>query len=159
MRTRTGQTKGVTAGHAKAKPEPTREELQDDALQKIGANAFEAIAEMVAGLDATDEDGEPDDNAREVAQQKISEDPLSIQVRSGWYSPGEPDQVPEEFEILLGTGGPAVRIVGDLDMHGEPMRARLETQDWGTPWTEYRGAWGDGGDVLLTYARQFVYVS
>jgi hypothetical protein len=42
-------------------------------------------------------------------------------------------------------------------MHGEPTRARLETQDWGTPWTEYRGAWGGGADVLLAYARQFYY--
>lgn len=98
---------------------------------------------------------EPDDDAREEAQQEIQEDPLSIEVRSAWYSPGEDPGPPGEFKILLATGGPAVRIIGDLDMHGEPMRARLEAQDWYTPWTEYRGA--RGSDVVLTYARQFVY--
>ncbi|MDR6858912.1 hypothetical protein J2W96_005244 [Variovorax guangxiensis] len=42
----------------------------------------------------------------------------------------------EEFEILLCTGGPTVRIVGDLDHHGEPDRARIEYQDWFEPWRE-----------------------
>ena len=43
---------------------------------------------------------------------------------------------PEEFEILLCTGGPACRIVGDLDESCQPSSARIEHQDWGTPWTE-----------------------
>lgn len=51
-----------------------------------------------------------------------------------------------------------MRIVGDLDANCEPTRARLETQDWGTPWTEYRGAWGNGGaDTLLAYAQCFYF--
>lgn len=136
-----------------AKQAKKAEQTQDEKLQEIGRRAFESIAEMVGRLGATDEDGDEDDDAREKAQQEIQEDPLSIQVRSGWHAVGE-ESTPEEFEILLDTGGPAVRIVGELD-RGEPTRARLETQDWGTPWTEYRGAWGGGADVLLTYARQF----
>lgn len=130
---------------------------RDNELQEIGRRAFESLAAMIAALRAEDDEGEPDEAAREKAQQEIAEDPLSIQVRSGWHSPGEACAA-EEFELLLGTGGPAVRIIGELDHNGEPSRARLETQDWGTPWTEYRGAWAHGGaDVLLTYAAQFYY--
>lgn len=164
---------------------------KDDELQEIGRRAFESIAEMVGRLDAmlqvsecccattTTTDGtvscdscdkpctlqddpvDGDDDAREKAQQEIQEDPLSVQVRSDWYSPGDgPPATPGEYEILLATGGPAVRIVGDLDESGEPYRARLEAQDWGTPWTEYRGAWANGGaETLLAYARQFYYVA
>ncbi len=52
------------------------------------------------------------------------------------------------------TGGPATRIIGELNEHGEPTRARLQVQDWGTPWTDYRG--GDQ-ETLLTYARCFYF--
>jgi hypothetical protein len=92
--------------------------------------------------------------SREDAEQRIQDDPLSIEVRSGWTSLGEPLEA-EEFNILLATGGPAVRIVGELDQ-GEPSRAWLEVQDWFTPWTEYVGA---PQDVLLAYARQFYFGS
>lgn len=91
---------------------------------------------------------------REEVEERIQEDPLSVQVRSGWYSPGETPE-PGQFEILLCTGGPAVRIMGELDQHNEPAGAWLEYQDWGTPWTLYyeQGA----GDVLVEYARQFYF--
>lgn len=89
---------------------------------------------------------------REDAEQRIQEDPLSLEVRSGWTVLGVP-LVAEEFNILLATGGPAVRIIGELD-GSEPRRARLEVQDWFTPWTEYIGA---SQDVLLTYCQQFYF--
>ena len=92
--------------------------------------------------------------SREDAEQRISEDPLSVAVRSGWASSKE-DFEPEEFCILLSTGGPAVRILGELDANNEPHRAWLQVQDWGTPWTDYYEP--DTSDVLLTYARQFCY--
>jgi hypothetical protein len=60
---------------------------------------------------------------------------------------------PSEFMILLCTGGPAVRIVGELN-RGEPCRAWLEYQDWGTPWTRYFGA---DSDTLCQYASQFCF--
>ena len=50
----------------------------------------------------------------EDAGRRIQEDPLSVLVRSGWHSPGEKMEA-AEYEILLSTGGPATRIVGDLD--------------------------------------------
>src|SRR4051812_2864989 len=53
----------------------------------------------------------------DAARQRIEEDPLSVQVRSGWYNSGanEDERSPEEYEIVLCTGGPACRIIGRLD--------------------------------------------
>lgn len=105
---------------------------------------------------------------REDAERYISEDPWSVQVRGGWHSIGDQENLnaPEEFEILLGTGGPATRIIGELDEHGQPTRARLQSQDWGTQWTDYRGTTSADGtqrehmpddDTLLTYCRCFYF--
>lgn len=93
---------------------------------------------------------------REEAETRIQEDALSVEVRSGWEDPltffaGEAP--PAEFNILLATGGPAVRIMGELS-NGEPERAWLEVQDWGTPWTRY---YDIEQDTLLAYARCFYF--
>ena len=62
--------------------------------------------------------------------------PLSVLVRSGWQSPGEPLSA-VEYEILLCTGGPAVRVRGNLSEYGEPETACIETQDWFTAWSRF----------------------
>lgn len=113
---------------------------------------FEDIAEKVAKL-KTDDDSDHDE-----ALEAIQNDPLEVAVRSGWVAPAGKinGQSPEEFKILLCTGGPAVQIIGELDEHCQPERARIEHQDWGTPWTEYRLS-GDEQDVLLEYCRQFYF--
>lgn len=85
------------------------------------------VCEMVAAL-------EVDYESKDEARERIQENALSVQMRSGWHSLGEALE-PEEFMILLFTGGPGVRIVGDL-YRGTPSRPRLEYQDWGTAWTE-----------------------
>lgn len=93
---------------------------------------------------------------REDAERRIHEDPLEVEVRSGWYAPGTTPEPPAEFLVLLCAGGPAVRIVGDLDEYGVPERARIEYQDWGTPWTEY-AVYDADKETLLTYCRQFYF--
>lgn len=91
----------------------------------------EAVAVNVGDGTCSPPDFEFDeDNARTT----ILEDALEVQVRSGWCNSKE-DMEPEEFFILLCTGGPALRIRGRLD-RGEPSRCWLEYQDWGTPWTQ-----------------------
>lgn len=114
------------------------------------------------------EEAAGDCESREDAETRIQEGPLAVEVRTGWremWSHGD-SVSPEEFCILLGTGGPATRIIGELNEHGEPTRARLQAQDWGTPWTDYIGGdrgtpWADyiGGDreTLLTYCRCFYF--
>lgn len=96
---------------------------------------LENVHEMVAALDAAveSETGDGQDEAREA----IEDSPLSIQVRDGWRNPGAESDGPEEYEILLSTGGPALRIVGRLDDYCQPMDATLQWQDWGTPWTDH----------------------
>lgn len=94
-----------------------------------------------------------EDSARET----IQEDALSVQVRSDWYSPGDSEgRKPGEFEILLCTGGPAVRLIGELSEHCEPDSVRLQHQDWGTPWTEHFLN-SNQREYVLTYCRQFYF--
>ena len=100
-------------------------------------------------------DGERMENT-DAVRERIQESPLSVEVRSGWASPGETMEA-EEFCVLLSTGGPALRIRGELDgQYKQPRHARLEYQDWGTPWTEYHGE-GCDQDDLLTFAQQFYF--
>lgn len=66
------------------------------------------------------------------------ESAISLEVRGSWYTPGDypVEEKPTEFRIMLTWGGPALRIVGDLD-EGCPENARMQVQDWGTPWRDY----------------------
>jgi hypothetical protein len=139
-------------------------------LQEIGASAYAAILEMVEALET---EQERDEGQEDEARERIQEDPLSIRVRSGWYFPGADadERKPEEFEILLSTGGPATRIVGKLDEYGNVFdRPELQAQDWFQPWTTYHIEREDGEDVdaflarieradsvLLTYCEQFYF--
>lgn len=84
-----------------------------------------AAAEL-AELESTAGDCTSEDEARE----RIQEDPISIEVRSGWTS-NAADFEPEEFRIVLCTGGPHVELVGDLS-RGAPSRVRVLYRDWGT---------------------------
>jgi hypothetical protein len=89
------------------------------------------------------------------ALEAIHNDPLDVQVRGEWHNPDETHTTPSEFMILLCTGGPAVRIMGELNDYCEPTRAWIEYQDWGTPWTEAPGIISQ--DVLLQYCQQFYF--
>jgi hypothetical protein len=80
-------------------------------------------------------DGTNHASVADSIEESCQESPLAVDVRSGWGTPGQLE--PEEFQILLSTGGPALRIIGDLEGLS-PSSARLEHQDWGTPWTEWR---------------------
>ena len=90
--------------------------------------------------------------SQDDAQTRIQEDAISVRV-FGELIDGRWEA--DKAELLLTTGGPAVRIMCELDQHGEPSRAWLEVQDWFKPWTQYFGA---EQDTLLSYCRQFVYV-
>jgi hypothetical protein len=111
-------------------------------------NWDEENAEELNTLEGEAGDCKDEDEARETIQQ----DPLEVQVRSDWESPGAPLEA-VEFMVLLCTGGPAVRIRGELN-RGEPCRAWLEYQDWGTPWTQWFGA---SSDTLCEYASNFFF--
>jgi len=92
---------------------------------------------------------EPDENAMQTIQESV----LSVTVRDGWHQPGVPSEGAEEYEILLTTGGPALRIYGELDDYGQPRTAELQMQDWFTPWTHYPSPQAD----LLRFASCFYF--
>ena len=111
------------------------------------AAQYAAIVQLLADLDAA-ADSDDEDGAR----QRIADHPLSVMVRSDWTQPGDPLEA-AEFQILLCTGGPAVRIVGELE-HGTPCSARLEYQIWNMEWIQYFGPFSA---VLCDYASNFYF--
>jgi hypothetical protein len=123
---------------------------EDHGKQQAKAQ-IESIVEMVALLD----DSDNNDENREEALEAIQNDPLSVEVRSGWHSVGS-THPPEEFCILLCWGGPACRIIGELDEHAQPEKPQLEYQDWGTSWTEYPLT-DEEQTALQTYCEQFYF--
>jgi hypothetical protein len=131
-----------------------RENHEDEADWPEGEDTEDLMEELTTEVvdgNITIPDWEWDEDE---ARRAIGEDPLSVEVRIGWHSPGESPE-PDEYCILLCTGGPAVRIVGDLD-RGEPSSARLECQDWYIPWTE-APLDSEECEALLTYARCFYF--
>lgn len=96
--------------------------------------AYEAALQLEEGADTATYGGETFESLDDLIE-RIQEEPLSVLVNYGWAAPGQvPDDGPEEYEILLSTGGPAVRIWGKLGNYCEPVSATLEGQDWGNPW-------------------------
>lgn len=134
------------------------EELRDELDGWEPENGKEFLAGWAANNpDEAEELKELEEEAGECkdqdeARQRIQEDALSVRI-FGERTDGE--WVADKFEILLATGGPAVRIMGELDANGEPSHAWLEIQDWGTPWQEYY----ETGirDTLLAYCRCFYF--
>ena len=116
---------------------------------------FDCIAEMVENL------LNADDNTKDDARQRINENALEVQVRADWHTPGSEEvNKPTEYTILLCTGGPAVRIIGDLNKYLEPETATIQHQDWFTPWEDYLPTGSstltdEQEDTLLIYARCF----
>ena len=77
--------------------------------------------------------------SQEAAMDWVIQQPLSIEVRSGWEAVGRRLEA-AEFRILLTTGGPAVQITGEIDQHNNPVHegVRIEVQDWFRPWEPLR---------------------
>jgi hypothetical protein len=112
---------------------------------------YAEIKDMMAALENTESDSLMDE---------IWSGPLSILVRDGWRTPYGVGDRAAEYEMLLSTGGPALRVYGQLGEHGEPESAALQYQDWGTPWTDWYPSHSEAFEVarvLLTYARCFSF--
>lgn len=130
---------------------------RDDGGLSQAIAQFHSIVEMVSALRKSDS---PDstDKARDEAREAIENDALSVEVRTGWFNPysRDADRAPAEYCILLCTGGPAVRIVGNLSEHCEPESAVIEYQDWFKPWTRWTpGNAHNVESILLDYACVF----
>lgn len=115
----------------------------------------EALAQLRSLREMVSEARSDDDEERERGIERIMEDPLSVEVRSGWVSPGT-EMEATEFCILLCSGGPAVRIVGTLGPYSEPDTARVEYQDWFQPWAVL-ALTNENEQYVLAYASLFCF--
>ena len=74
---------------------------------------------------------------QEKIKESILNSALSVEFRSGWTS--NPNDIElEEFKILLTWGGPALRVIGELNQYKEPENIKMQYQDWGTYWTDFK---------------------
>lgn len=134
-------------------------EVERDDVGEVREN----LVEHIAGQMLNPEDysfqynfNEDSDEARD----QIMDDPLEITYRTGWLNHSEVcDGIDkgsiEECCILLCTGGPAVRILCDVDHRGAPRRPIVQYQDWGTPWTELLSITSEQRNALETYISNF----
>lgn len=114
--------------------------------------------EAKAALKAHGYDGTNYNVVAEWIEDHLREAPLTVEIREGWRCPGDnASLLPTEFCILLSTGGPALRVMGELDQWAEPSRCWLEHQDWGTPWTRYFSRSADRSTALRWFASLFHY--
>lgn len=111
------------------------------------------IIELMAELE--DASKTSNDAKIESAHDRILNDPLEVSVRSGWHHPGEKAE-DVEFLILLCTGGPAVRLIGELSQFNEPEAVRMEYQDWFTPWIEFPLT-SEQQNKVLAYCAEFYF--
>jgi hypothetical protein len=136
------------------------EDTQKDTARDQARMQLDSIVELMDGLKQAQEVGhaviDGDTLDEESIRERINEDPLSVEVRTDWHVPGN-DEKPTEYNILLCTGGPACRIIGELSEHGWPETAKIEYQDWGTPWTRYGDMTDEEDEQLLAYAQQFYF--
>ena len=116
------------------------------------------VIHAIATAQATDEDVEYEGEMldRDTLIQYAQENALSVQVKAGWHSPGSESE-DEEFEILLCTGGPAVRITGDLGQFNTPENPQIEYQDWFTSWIPYHNTTAEEDSDLQEYCELFYF--
>ena len=126
------------------------------------AEWFERIRAMVEACDRADTDHKFD------AMRTIEESIQGVQVRFGWHkpcavSPGDMRgrhlaEQPAEYRIIL---SPHVRIVGELDEHGQPVTARLEFRDdgeWTVSIVQFAELTGrEATAILLRFATHFYF--
>lgn len=106
------------------------------------------IKEMLQAVEnATDDELEADEQA-------IYDDPLAVDVRSGWVNVWTTEFEPVEYRVLLCTGGPAVQLEGELDDRNQPYNVQLQHQDWFEPWQTVPLT-AEDTETLLTYVRHF----
>lgn len=97
----------------------------------------------------------------EEIEREVDQRPLSVEVRSGW-SATSAQWTADEFRILLGTGGPAFQIVGEVSDYGEALNPQMQYQDWFQPWTSVGWCYDDdfekeGKAALHWFCNRFYF--
>ena len=92
--------------------------------------------EKISYLESLNVTSSEDEEEIEQIKESILNSALSVEFRSGWTS--NPNELEiEEFKILLTWGGPALRVIGDLNQYKELENIKMQFQDWGTCWTDF----------------------
>jgi hypothetical protein len=105
-----------------------RETFERDAERHYHYWALDLTMEL-RKLDSDDED-----TADEARESLTNDSVLSVQAQIHNYRTET-----YEWEILLGTGGPAMRVYVTTDEDGTVKRAEYQFQDRGTEWFAPRG--------------------
>jgi hypothetical protein len=135
--------------------EHARECSDNENCEATDAAVFAGLNFQYDGTQSPTAEEREEYHNEESAREDIEQSDYGVEVRSDWVSPGEAFEA-SEYTILLAGGGPALRIIGDLD-NGTPCTARLEYQDWFTPWEEYFGEEVQDREALLNFASQFYF--
>ena len=136
-------------------------EATERAEQQAGVQ-LASIQDLVACLEHAESCDNPACGADcphdvEQARTAITDDALTVEVRTDWHSVGAVEAAkPTDYKILLCWGGPAVQIIGTLDTFNQPDSAQLQYQDWFTEWTDYPLTDAEA-ETLVKYAREFYY--
>jgi hypothetical protein len=138
-----------------------RDKILNEAQQLARRTALSCIEEWQAldgleygELESVNIDG-TDFTDAETLREHIQESPLSVSVGfDGWYSPGEKPE-PDKYRVLLGWGGPAAGVDGELDVHGQPHTAFAWGQDWGTGCIPCTDLDPEEEEALLSWAQLF----
>ena len=94
---------------------------------------------------------------REAIEEELREEPLSVQVGTDeWVAVGEVLE-PSKFELLMSTGGPAMRVVGSINCHGEGCNAVVQWQDWFKPWTSFQATSRAQREALEWFCNLFYF--
>lgn len=110
-------------------------------LAELSGDALEILGDHCGIYSISDITDETADEVEDAARGLV----LAVEVRSGWCVVGSEALEPEEFQIILSTGGPACRITGEI-RDGEPCRSEIQWQDWETPWIRLAGQQCDALD-------------
>ena len=133
---------------------------EKDTAKSQARAQIDTLCEMMETYEATQEEGsalyEGQRVEREDMEEIIEGDALSVEVRSDWHTPGQEEEA-IEFSILLCTGGPAVRIVGNLGQHNTPETAVVQYQDWFTKWENYTETTEEEDEMILDYCNMHYF--
>jgi len=80
---------------------------------------------------------------------RLDEMPLSVELEAIYL---RREQC--EWSILLGTGGPADRVLVTTDLAGNVEEATYQHRDWFTAWTD---AYGQNREVVESFANRFYF--
>lgn len=99
------------------------QDIQAEANKHYGYRFDDEMRKLIDSVDNYRED-------YEAAERALQEMPLSFQRLVTYHVREE-----IEWEILLGTGGPADRVIVKTDFDGNIESAEYQFQDWFQPWT------------------------